>query len=156
MTTRRQASLFLSDVPDIESIRQRYNPAQAKLIPAHVTLCREDEIADWDQFQQHLQSLCSWGLTLEFGTPIRDGDFVYLPVLKGLEDFHQLRRKLLGHQARCHNPHLTLIHPRNGVCTDNIFSDIQRQVPPFQYHFQDVRLIEQRDGGAWHSFADGR
>ena len=51
---RRQASLFLSDQFQIESLRLRYNPIQARLIPAHVTLCREDEVTDWDLVRARL------------------------------------------------------------------------------------------------------
>ncbi len=43
---RRQASLFLQEVPLIEELRWKFNPSQAALIPPHVTLIREDEVLD--------------------------------------------------------------------------------------------------------------
>jgi hypothetical protein len=55
---RRQASMFLTDQFQIEALRSRHNPVQARLIPAHVTLCREDEVTDWDAFRTVLESLC--------------------------------------------------------------------------------------------------
>ena len=33
MVNRRQASLYLADVPHIESLRHRFNPIHARLIP---------------------------------------------------------------------------------------------------------------------------
>ena len=46
---RRQATLFLRHRESVESIRRQFNPAQAELISAHVTLCREDEVEDADE-----------------------------------------------------------------------------------------------------------
>ena len=44
MSVRRQATLYLpSEVAqNVEEIRHKWNPAQARLIRAHVTLCREE------------------------------------------------------------------------------------------------------------------
>ncbi len=47
------------------------------------------------------------------------------------------------------DPHVTIIHPRNGVCTDNAFAEIQRMLPPFQWTFSEISLIEQINGGPW-------
>ncbi len=147
---RRQASMFLADQFQIEALRHRYNPAQARLIPAHVTLCREDEVTDWDAFRTSLHSLCPFEITLTFGLPVREDNFVYLPVLKGLEDYQKFRRAVLRREAREHSPHLTLIHPRNGICTDQIFADVSAAVfSPFQYTFREVMVIEQENGGVW-------
>lgn len=146
---RRQASLYLFDHFTIESCRSRFNPAQARLIPPHVTLCREDEVTDWGAWQKSLESLLPLEITLEFGDPVREENFVYLPVARGLEDFRQLRAKILRPPVREHSPHLTLIHPRNGICSDEIFNEITANLRPFQYTFREVALIEQVDGGAW-------
>jgi hypothetical protein len=146
---RRQASLFLSDQFQIESLRLRYNPIQAGLIPAHVTLCREDEVTDWDAVRARLESLCPFEITLTFGAPVREHDFVFLPVREGFDAYQVFRRKLLL-DARNQTPHVTLIHPRNGTCTDQIFADISATIiSPFQYTFREVMLIEQEDGGVW-------
>lgn len=47
---RRQLTLFVDEKQSvtIESIRQKFNPQQYRLIKAHVTLCREDEIESID------------------------------------------------------------------------------------------------------------
>ncbi len=103
-----------------------------------------------------------WELKLSFGMPIwRDG-LVYLPVSEARSTdlgltFDRLRAKLLVGQSeeestrapRKHHPHLTLIHPRNGLCTDSIFAEIQQSLVEFEYSFREVVLIEQTDGGPW-------
>ncbi len=146
---RRQASLYLSDQFQIEALRNRHNQMQARLIPAHVTLCREDEVIDWDAFRIRLESLCPFEITLEFGAPVRDHNFVFLPVRSGLDDFHDFRCAILMRDARKQTPHVTLVHPRNGSCTDQVFADISATLSPFQYTFREVMLIEQEDGGVW-------
>lgn len=153
MQTRRQASLYLNDAPLIESVRMRFNPAQAKLIPAHVTLIREDEVADWDELHQQLKSVGDIELTLQFGAPKREANLVYLPVVSGTYEFDELRSALLpGTTPRKHNPHLTVIHPRNGICTDAIFEEILDALSAFEATFTTVSLIEQTDGGPWVQF----
>ena len=150
---RRQASLYLPDQFQIEPFRFRYNPAQAQLIPSHVTLCREDEVSDWDAFRAKLETLSPFEITLGFGSPLRDNDFFYLPITEGAEDFHDFRCNLLSKDARKQMPHITIIHPRNGKCTDQIFSDISTTILPFQYTFREVMLIEQEGEGRWNTIA---
>ena len=150
---RRQASLYLTDLPHVESLRLRHNPAQARLIPAHVTLCREDEVSDWDAFHARLESLCPFQITLEFGNPIKDDNFVFLPIRSGIDDFHEFRRAVLLMEPRKHNPHVTIIHPRNGTCTNDIFAQIVASIPPIQFTFREVMLIEQENGGIWNLVA---
>lgn len=153
VVNRRQASLYLVDSPDIESMRSRFNPQQARLIPAHVTLCREDEVSDWDAFRTRLESLVPFELVLSFGAPVREGNFVYLPVVEGLDCFHELRCRLLTHEPRRHRPHVTIVNPRNGVCTDENFAEIARSIQPRQHTFKEVTLIEETDTGAWSLIA---
>ena len=68
---RRQLSLFLP--PDqrsvVEPIRQRLDPLQHAMIPAHVTLCRDDELATWPPVRDRLASLKSISITMQFGYP---------------------------------------------------------------------------------------
>lgn len=147
---RRQASLYLHDQFQVESLRFRHNPTQARLIPAHVTLCREEEVTDWDALRARLESLCPFEITLEFGVPVRDHDFVFLPIREGLDDFHEFRCAILMKEARKQTPHVTIIHPRNGTCTYQVFADISATISPFQYTFREVTLIEQENGGVWN------
>ena len=151
---RRQASLYLSGQSQIETVRLRYNPLQAQLIPAHVTLCREDEVTDWITFEARLKKLSPFQVTLTFGVPVREDNFVFLPVQEGRNNFHDFRSAILSKEARTQTPHVTLIHPRNGTCTDQIFAEIVATVnAPFQYSFREVMLIEQENGGVWKSIS---
>ena len=52
-------------------------------------------------------------------------------------------------RPRKHDPHITLIHPRNGICTDSIFEEIASQMVSFSTTFRSVALIEQFDGAKW-------
>ena len=147
---RRQASLFLPDEFEIEALRLRHNPVQARLIPAHVTLCREDEVTDWGSFRARLESLRPFEITLKFDAPVREHDYVYLPVREGFAEYQDFRRTILQKDARKQTPHVTLIHPGNGTCTDQIIADISANIiTPFQFTFREVRIIEQEDGGVW-------
>ena len=153
MTTRRQATLYLPlpHAADIERLRSLYNPAQHALIRAHVTLCREDEVHDWDELGNRLAGLGPIAVSLTFGTPVRDGDLVYLPATGSTASFDQLRASLLGPAAsvRRQQPHITLIHPRNGTCSGAIFAAIAAQSTAFDVTFRTVTLIAQVDGGPW-------
>ena len=147
-------TIYLSGQSQIETVRLRYNPLQAQLIPAHVTLCREDEVTDWITFEARLKKLSPFQVTLTFGVPVREDNFVFLPVQEGRNNFHDFRSAILSKEARTQTPHVTLIHPRNGTCTDQIFAEIVATVnAPFQYSFREVMLIEQENGGVWKSIS---
>ena len=51
INNRIQLTLFVDpkEAVTIERVRQEFNPGQFKLIKAHVTLCREDEIQDLEK-----------------------------------------------------------------------------------------------------------
>ncbi|MGB7201168.1 MAG: 2'-5' RNA ligase family protein [Pyrinomonadaceae bacterium] len=152
--TRRQATLFVRHVPAVESIRRTFNPKQAELISAHVTLCREDEVKDWDLLAAKLEKV-TFAVTLEFGSPVRDGDLVFLPGIDIDGTFRDLRTYLLGTDpVRDHEPHITLIHPRNGRCTDDIWEAIRTGIKPFTYTFHEVSFILQQGGGLWQTLQD--
>ncbi len=156
MTTRRQASLWVDEAPEIERMRCRFNPAQAQLIPAHITLIREDEVNDWERLASRILQVLPIELTLSFGRPVREANFVYLPVEAGTTDFDNLRYRLLSdgsHIPRKQMPHMTIVHPRNGICTDAAFEEIVEQIPPCTIVFREIRLIEQVNGGPWSTFA---
>lgn len=154
MSARRQATLYL-DGPEqigVEKIRERHNPVQSQLIRAHVTLCREDEVEDWQVLEERLIAIGQLDVALQFDKLVRDGDLVYLASRKPASTFHQLRHRLLATdnvEPRIHQPHLTLIHPRNGTCDADTFASIESAFRPFEALFQTVTLIEQENGGPW-------
>lgn len=63
-----------------------------------------------------------------------------------------------GNPVRKHKPHITLIHPRNGKCSDKIFDLATLLVKPFSHTFDEISFIEQAEGKVWkiiESFALG-
>ncbi len=154
MTIRRQATLYLP-LPSstfVESIRARFNRVQFDLIKAHVTLCREDEVADWSEVASRLSNLGKIEVELDFGMPVREDNLVYLPTIGSTQPFDELRSAILSIDAaspRKQNPHITLIHPRNGTCSDSAFDEIAKLCKPFSTVLRRVTLIEQHNGGSW-------
>ncbi len=154
MTNRRQATLYLPLPWSIcaESIRSQFNPVQFDLIRAHVTLCREDEVSDWVELASRLSKLGAIEVALDFGMPVREDNLVYLSSVGSTQSFDRLRHSILATDAfspRKHNPHITLIHPRNGICSDSTIDEITRQHKPFSTIFHCVTLIEQDKAGRW-------
>jgi hypothetical protein len=138
----------------IENIRKTFNPEQHRLIDCHVTLCREDEIENIAVVMDRLEKLDAASITLQFGQAIRfdHNKGVLLPASGSQESFHQLRLKILsglGFTIRQHSPHITLMHPRNSVCTDEIFETIKKADLPTMLTFDTISYIEQVDGGEW-------
>jgi 2'-5' RNA ligase len=51
-------------------------------------------------------------------------------------------------------PHITLMHPNNSTCTNQIFQEMQSIEFPSKLHFSTISLIEQKDGGKWEIVSD--
>lgn len=151
---RSQLTLFVPEASAIEAIRRQYNPVQHSLIEAHVTLCREDELLDIEKVLQNLEQLDFPFITIRFGKPERfdDGNGLLLPAPEENTLFQVLRKAVLKgviEQPRNHHPHITLMHPRNSICTDELFLEISKQELPDSIQFDSISLIEQVDGGKW-------
>lgn len=156
MNVRRQLTLFVNEnfSNEIEAIRRKYNPAQYALIKAHVTLCREDEIENIETIIKNLKILNQKQITINFENAERfsDGKGVWISANKTNAEYHDLRKKILKNTSatiRFPEPHITLIHPRNATCTDEIFSKIQQLKFPKTIRFDTISLIEQQDRGKW-------
>ncbi|MCC6462063.1 MAG: 2'-5' RNA ligase family protein [Saprospiraceae bacterium] len=157
MTSKRiQLTLFADPLAagSIENIRRQYNPEQFALIAAHVTLCREDELDALEHILQNLESAALPAIRLTFGPPRRfsDGKGVLLPALGDNDAFQDLRARVLQGvfaQPRRHEPHLTLMHPRNSTCTDEVFAEIEKNTFPRSVEFHKISLIEQKIGQKW-------
>lgn len=154
--TRRQLTLFISEPNGaVEKIRAAFNPVQFKLIPAHITLRREDEIEPLEPVIGNLRfTRLSEPLRIEFGPVERfgDGKGVLLPGKAENPGFDELRKALLNGIIafpRKHHPHITLMHPRNSTCTDEIFEGIKGYNLPAVLSFDTICLIEQEEGGPW-------
>lgn len=154
---RRQLTLFVDskDAEAIEQVRQKFNPRQFELIKSHVTLCREDEIENLEHVILNLLSLTETELVVEFGAAKKfdNGKGILLPAKTDKIEFQELRRKILrgiNDNPRVHEPHITLMHPRNSICTDNIFGQIEKTELPTKINFRRISLIEQKDTGPWN------
>lgn len=153
---RRQLTLFIPADQSIiiEDIRRKYNPEQYQLIKSHITLCREDELRDITLIKQNLASQIFKGivLSLESAKRFSEGKGVLIPVIDNNGEFQSLRREILKEvidNPRLHEPHITLMHPRNSTCTDDIFEEIRKKQLPSVIRFDTISLIEQSNGGAW-------
>ena len=154
--TRKQLTLFIEqqDAENIEQIRQQFNPIQSGLIKSHVTLCREDEIENLEQVIRNLHRLTKTEIIIEFGQVTRsdNGKGVLLPAKGDNTDFQDIRKQILFESSsnpRKQEPHVTLMHPRNSTCTDEIFEEIKKIRLPVKLTFKRITLIEQNDGGQW-------
>jgi len=156
MSKRIQLTLFVDTnlSKEIEAIRQSYNPAQYQLIKSHVTLCRENELTSLDMVIRNLEQLNYPIITIQF-EPVKtfsNDEGVLLPASKNNHTFDELRKiVLLGTTNVNHEqePHITLMHPRNSKCTEQIFNEIKKATLPKSIEFNTISLIEQENGGAW-------
>ena len=153
---RRQLTLFVSEKSEIiERIRAEFNPVQYNLIPAHVTLCREDEIEPIAKIIENLYSIKLMApiqIQLNCAQRFADGKGVLIPAQGENLAFQELRKSVLGlgEFPREHQPHLTLMHPRSSTCTDEIFERIKEAELPTELSFDKIHLIEQTNGGKWN------
>lgn len=150
--TRRQLTLFLP--PDqraiVEPIRKRLDPRQHAIIQAHVTLCRDDEMAPWLVLKQRIASIGEFAITMRFGAPqvLPDGCVLLRPT-RGADQYQQLRRSILGASANEHGAHITLLHPRNAAGVIYDLAKITPVLADLTITFRTFALIEQCDGGPW-------
>ena len=150
--TRRQLNLILPEAQRslVEPIRQELDPKQHALIPAHVTLCRDDELPDLQQLTQRLERLDPFLITMRFGQPqqLTDGCVLLRPTA-GIEQFQALRQLILGTTAREYGAHLTLLHPRNASGIPLNLADVAHDLTGLAVTFNTVTLVEQYGFEPW-------
>jgi hypothetical protein len=153
--SRRQLTLFVPE-PErtgLDSLRQRIDPIQAELIPAHVTLCREDEIEQlpFAHLAERIRSWSGGAIRLGFGPPERfAGHGALLPCTRGHSAFRSLRAWLLAPAApRAHAAHITLAHPRNPRSIGNTDEALEWRMGDIALSFSSVALIEQSGTAPW-------
>lgn len=155
MITRVQLSLFVppAESADLEAVRRLLDPVQASLIPAHVTLCREDELATVElaALQSRLAAEQATALVLRFGPPESfAGHGVLMPCIAGEAEFHSLRQWILGSRSVARRaPHLTLAHPRNSRAPSNFLANACSLSGGRTVKFAAVHRIEQEGSAAW-------
>ena len=152
---RRQITLYVphAERARIEQLRERYNPIQFSLINAHVTLCRDEEVCDWPNLLTRAQQIHAIDISLEFGSPIKEGDLVYLPVAGTTDDFDNLRIRLLEDpNCRIQEPHITIVHPRNGTCNGEQFEKICEVFSAnFTIPFRSFTFIQKHGAEPWEN-----
>lgn len=153
---RIQLTLFLDEQASrtIEQVRKTFNPEQYALIRAHVTLCREHELEQLDRVIRNLTGLDSGHITIAFGPVVRfsEGKGVLIPGSGDNEPFHRLRERILQglvDRPAKHEPHITLMHPRNSTCNAELFAQIEQAAFPDKIEFRKISLIEQESGQKW-------
>ena len=150
--TRRQLTLFLPQDQRaiVEPIRQKLDPRQHAIIPAHVTLCREDELIPWQALEQRLVRLGEFSLTMQFGEPqvLTDGCVLLRPT-HGVEQYQQLRQSILGSSAKIQGAHITLLHPRNSAGVIYNLAEFVPMLVGLTVTFCSIALIEQSGSGSW-------
>ncbi|MEO5983876.1 MAG: 2'-5' RNA ligase family protein [Ferruginibacter sp.] len=154
---RRQLTLFLeqNDAEIIEKVRQLFNPRQFELINAHITLCREDEIENIEQVILNISELKESEIIFQLGKPKRfdEGNGVYIKIQNGGKKFNNLRQELLRgviNNPREQIPHITLMHPKNSICTDDNFEKISNEKFPASICFKKIYLIGQNYDEKWN------
>ena len=159
MKARVQLSLFVPPLiaDRLEQVRELLDPVQAQLIPAHVTLCREDELQDIDfaDLGAIVASSGAGAIRLKFGGPeVFQGHGVLLPCIEGEEEFHEVRCRLLGYRSvRRHAPHITLAHPRNPRSPQNSVANHLAVQAGLVITFAEVQHIRQEASMPWRVLA---
>jgi hypothetical protein len=150
---RRQLSMYVPQAAarEIEVVRRIVDPIQSRLIPAHVTLCREDELGDLASVRARLRSVPFKPLTLWFGKPVAfAGHGLLLECVEGEDQFRAVRQYLLASsRVRDQTPHITLAHPRNPRSGGNSLSNTWTLPAVIEVTFPSIHLIEQEGGGPW-------
>lgn len=150
---RRQLSLFVPSPHSaaLEAIRAVLDPVQHRLIPAHVTACRDEELLSLsaDELDHLLRG--ARPITLSFGRAVSfDGHGILLPCIAGEDMFAALRAQVLeGASKRRQAPHITLAHPRNPKAEGNDLALAHELPAQIDITFREACLIEQSHGEEW-------
>ena len=126
------------------------DPRQHTLISAHVTLCRDEELVAWQIIEQRLASLGKFTVTMQFGEPqvLPDGG-VLMRATQGAGQYQHLRQIILGSSAGSHDPHITLLHPRNAAGVAYNLAEMAPMLAGLRITFRTVALIEQHGVAPW-------
>ena len=150
---RKQLSMYVPQdaAQEIEAVRRVIDPIQSRLIPAHVTLCREDEIGDLASIRARLRSVPFMPLILRFGKPVAfSGHGILLECVGGEDRFRALRQYLLAsRRVRDQKPHLTLAHPRNPRARGDSLIKASTLPDVIEVTFPSICLIQQERSKPW-------
>lgn len=156
---RRQLTLFLAGetAAAVEAVRRIVDPEQYRLIPAHVTLCREEEIAGLpvEEIEARIAAGPARRLTLEFGpAQVFDGHGIQVRCVARGGDYQALRELVLGSREIARpRPHVTLAHPRNSRAPGNSLEAALTLPPRWQARLAWIHLVEQDGDQPWRRLA---
>lgn len=146
---RTQLSLYVTAdaAAALSAVRHVVDPVQSRLIPPHVTLCRDEELVGVSPgaVEERLATAAVGALSLTFGPVESFGTHgLLLPCVGGSPAFERLRAFALGVAApRAHVPHVTLAHPRNPRALGNAPDAVKGLPLPLVLTFTHVHWIEQ-------------
>jgi 2'-5' RNA ligase len=148
---RKQLSMYVPNdaAKEIEAVRKVVDPIQSNLIPAHITLCREDELHEFSTAR--LAHIPLKPITLRFGKPeIFSVHGLLLNCIDGEDEFRLLREYLLASKnIKNQRPHITLAHPRNPKSDGNLLSNTSPLPEMIEITFPTIYLIEQVLSEPW-------
>jgi 2'-5' RNA ligase len=150
---RKQLSLYVpaDAAKEIEAVREIVDPIQSNLIPAHITLCRDDELNDLAAIKARLTHIPLKPITLRFGRPeVFSGHGLLLNCVDGEDEFRLLREYLLASKnIKNLRPHITLAHPRNPKSDGDLLGNTSRLPEMIEITFPSIYLIEQTRNEPW-------
>lgn len=150
---RRQLSLFVPEPErsQLDAIRQKYDPKQHAIIPAHITLCRDEELKPWIALEKRLSALESVEITFVLGAPkLIEAGGVLVLMANSSTAFDDLRHRLLGDRCAQQIPHINLLHPRHATGKEHAYEAILYEPLPASVTLTEISLIEQVNGGTWN------
>jgi hypothetical protein len=156
---RRQLTLFLAgeNAAAVEAVRRVVDPVQYRLIPAHVTLCREEELEGFpfEELEARLAAGPGRRVTLDFGRAESFSDHgLKLRCVAGGGEYQALRQIVLGSKEIARpRPHITLAHPRNPRAPGNSLEAALTLPPRWQVRLSWIHLIEQEGVQPWRRLA---
>ena len=158
---RLHLTLFLDPMESmvIEYIRKRFNPEQFRLIPAHITLCRENELEDLTRIKHVLETLDFEEFDLSLGE-IREISAelgVWVTLLDPQGKVPQLREMILGGaspSAGNFTPHITLMHPMNSKLNRQKVETIKEVELSGMIRISRISLIEQQEDQIWKTLEE--
>lgn len=149
----KQLSLYVPAhaAKEIEAVRKIVDPIQSNLIPAHITLCREEELYELSTIRARLARIPLKPITLRFSKPeIFSGHGLLLNCIDGEDEFRLLREYLLASKnIKNLRPHITLAHPRNPKLNGNLLGNTSRLPEMIEITFPTIYLIEQAGNEPW-------
>ena len=140
----------------IDHVRQRMDPVQFAKIPAHVTLCYDDEIQDWNYVAGCFEALAPEGIRFNFTVEgarsfAAEGKGIYLGIAEQSGFYTLARSRLLATSSSARKqvrPHITLLHPKHARDGADGWTLVDSMGFPERILIHQISLIELRES-AW-------